>query len=696
MKKEIALSVLLFFFCSIDISSQIPINGFCKLSEVSVSSIYTSIAAIDYSLDGYRDLILFNPTTNKYCTITADSRSSFGKPSERYSSFYLADLKQFSMGKNDRRFLGISRSTREAGVVSFNKAGAFSVSSKLKIDGSPSSQDAGKVEEGNSQILLYAGSGVDGLILAKLQNGRTKEVDRIKGKIFSSALFLDLNYDGYDDIAAVDLLSNSIVFYNNDAFGSFEETRSIGLGSEIRDFKTIDFNSDKFTDLIYIKKNKLEILLGDSVSSFQKKIVIDPEPGIEKFTVMDFNGDGYNDIAFIDSKKAKVHLMYAKADNSYYLPLVYVTKSNLFDVISYVDRGGRKLAALSADGSVFVISTLSILDDNYKLAASETAVSITAFDYNKDNYKELAYIDAGSNSLKVGLSERRNLFRTFYSLSLSTTPDRVVVDDSKRSATLFICYKAGSREIEVIRCDFEKNKINKQILYTDYSIKEVKCVTDRLKDRIRICALTLQNNTLFLNEFELRNLRTTSVNKWLVAQNVEDASFNFNVYKDVYAMIRLGNNVDLVKIVFDKKEIKRIPRLTFRLEEGENIESQMLSVDDIVFRTKPAAALLTFPKKSVFYYFWDEKNVRIEMNDKAFQNLPLKYSLDGDKILFFALSGNKSKLTEILPSAKSTKTITRIEESKIIDYFVDALNGKNKFLVYIGGNNNLITIKKYL
>ncbi|MEW6653907.1 MAG: hypothetical protein AB1394_10625, partial [Bacteroidota bacterium] len=428
----------------------------------------------------------------------------------------------------------------------------------------------------------------------------------------------------------------------------------------------------------------------------QKKIVISTVPGIEKYSIMDFNGDGYNDVAFIDIKKSKLYVMFAKTYNSFYEPIAYVTRNNLTDVISYVDRGGRKLAALSSDGSVFVISRISILDDSFNLAASHKAVSVQAFDYNNDKYRELAFIDAGSNSLKIGLSERRNLFRTFYSLPLSSMPDQLVIDDSKQNSTLFICYKAGSREIEVIRYNFEKNSINRQILYASAPIKEVKYITDRLKDRIRICALTIKNKVLSLQEFELKNFKNPVIDIWEVARNVEDASFNFNIYKDVYAVIRHWNSVDLVKIVFDKREIERTPRLNFQLTNEETIESQMVTVNEFVFRTKPAAALLTFKNKSVLYYFWNQNNIRMELKDKPEQSTPLKYYIEGESVYLLCATTKENRILKMEPSANSTKTIARIEEGKIIDYFVASLYLNTKFLVYIGSNNNIITIKKYL
>lgn len=676
--------------------AQIPINGFCKLTELTVKPNYNSIVAVDYNSDGYRDLVIYNPTSNNYSALTADSRASFGKASEKYSSFSLAMIHSYTHDKSGKKFIALSRKTREVGIITFSGNGSLSASSKIKLDGFASTIDVEKTDEGSAANVLCAGSGIDGLVIAKEKKRRLTEEERIKGKIFTASVFIDLNYDGYEDIAAVDLISNSIVFYNNDETGNFEESRSIGLGTEVSEFRVLDFNSDRFADISFIKNNNLEILLGDSVSSFQKRFHFTTEHGVSKYAVLDFNGDGFNDVAFINQSGSKLFISFAKGNNSFYSPVCYVSKQNLSDITSYVDRGGRKLAAVSLEGNVCLISSLSMHDENFNLALLEGAAALQVFDYNRDGYKELAFIDAGSNSLKIGLSERKNLLRTYFSLNLSTTPDQLIIDDSKKNITTFICYRKGEKAIEVVRYYFENHKLNKQIFYATDPIHEVKFSSDRLKDRITVCALTLQDKILSLQEFEVRDFRSRTVEKRQVATNVEDATFNFSVYKDIYALVRLGRNVDLVKIVFDKKEIERTPRLTFELPEDEMIESKMVSVDELIGRTKPAAALLSFNKKSVLYYFRKEKNIRMEIKERLQTSLPVKYLIDDEKVLFLTYSDQTKKIWEMKPAARSAKAFAPIETNGINDYFVATLHGKNKYLIYSSGNTNSITIKKYL
>jgi len=696
LKKEVCLSLLLLFLSFFNSSAQIPINGFCSLSQISVSPNYLSFCALDYSNDGYRDLVLYNNSKNKITTITSVNRAQFGKPIERHSPFNISLLKSFVYDNKSKNVLAVSKNSKEAGVATFSKSGSFSIMNKLKLNGSPSSQDVGKILESNYPVIMYAGAGVDGLVLTKIQNRKLNEVERIKGKIFASAVFLDLNYDGYQDIAAVDLLSNSIIFYNNDAFGSFEETRSYGLGGEIKNLQTMDFNNDKFIDLVYLKQGNLEILLGDSVSSFSKKKIVDAGQVIKKFSVLDYNGDGYNDIAYVDISSTKLCIMFAKSDYSFYDPIEYVRSTNLSDISSYVDRGGRKLAALSSDGFIYVISKILLQDEKINIAAFGNPTTIRSFDYNKDNFKELAFIDSESNELKIGLSERRNLFQTFFYIKLATNSDQLFIDDSKQSITTFIAYKSGSREIEIIQYNFENNKRKKHIIYVDQPIKEVKYSSDRLKNRIRICALTINKNVLGLHEFEIRESKVFEIGKWQIASNVEDATFTYGIYKEVFALIKHSSNLDIVKIEYDKKEIRRSPRLTFQLKENEVVHTKMLSVDEFVYGSKSAAVLLSMNNKSVIYYFHDEKNSRVELKEKLAKSMIFKYNIADEKVAFFISSGLNNKIYKTAPFFSNVKIFAQVEAERINDYYITTLIGKNEHLIYTSSNSNSITIKKIL
>ena len=72
-------------------------------------------------------------------------------------------------------------------------------------------------------------------------------------RLFTNSAFIDLDYDSFDDIAAVDLFTNSIKMFYNDGTGSFSEQRSINLETSISEFRTTDVDLDGFTELTFIK-----------------------------------------------------------------------------------------------------------------------------------------------------------------------------------------------------------------------------------------------------------------------------------------------------------------------------------------------------------------------------------------------------------------------------------------------------------
>ena len=144
LRNEIILKyIFLVFLLTSSLEAQIPINGFCRYREFNAKPGYTNLAAVDYNSDGYRDLVIFNPQLNSYLTLTSDSKSNFGIVSEKKSSLDLAFLHPISDQNNGKKYLALSRKTREIAEITFTKSGMISVNSRMKINGFASSVDPG-------------------------------------------------------------------------------------------------------------------------------------------------------------------------------------------------------------------------------------------------------------------------------------------------------------------------------------------------------------------------------------------------------------------------------------------------------------------------------------------------------------------------------------------------------------------------
>lgn len=693
MKREIIFSLILLFILLHSAShAQIPINGFCKVSAFDIKNGYSRIFDVDYNSDGFRDLVISNPSTNSYQALTGETKNIYSRINNKYSSISISAIQPIG-----KRFLALSQKNRELSLISFKRSGALSVFNKIKLDGYGTFISSSKIDESGKNGILVTGTALNGIVLLREWNGRIKEEEIIKGKIFSSGLFIDLNYDSYSDIAAFDLLSNSIVmFYNNQA-GEFEESRSIGLQSEIKEFRSTDFNLDRFTDLAFIRNGKLEILLGDSVSSFHKKIVFSGSSSIGKYSIFDFNGDGYNDVAFLNSDSNTLEISFGKGGNLFFDPVVYFSEPGLTDLTSFVDRGGRKLACLSSNGKVIVLSTITFAENQFSISASEHVSAIQSFDLMNDGHKDFCFYDEAAGSLKILQSERRNLFRILYSYPISTHVSKIIVGDQHPTIKTFYCYSKGSSTIEILRIDFGKNKFSRLFLYTLKQIDELKINADRLKDWQTIAVLTKENKKRYLQLIELRNFRQASSSEKEIGDNIECASFTFNIYKDVYSVTRSGNKINVMRTILDKKIIESTPRVNFDLGSIEMFSAATFCIDQLFIKSKPGAAILTMKNKSVLYLFVNNKNYRFALSKRIATQLSVRYLIEGeDRFSILCLNDYDKKFYRI--KIRLGDRAADVEDVRISgdvkNFILTKIDGRADYVVSLSRDTNNITFKK--
>lgn len=699
VERVLLKSVLITFLYFSNLSAQIPINGFCRYREFTTKSNYTNIFSVDYNSDGYRDLLIYNPTQNKYSTLTSDDKSNFGFTSEKYSSAILSDIHPFGNETSGKRFLIASRKTRQVVLASFSRSGAISVMGKVTFNGYPANIDVGDIDGDGKPDGLVSGNALDGLYILKEKKRTIEETKIVKGKVFSWSGFIDLDYDLYPDIAAIDQTSNSIILYYNNHSGGFTESRSIGLSSDVSACKATDFNSDGFTDLVLVKNNSFEVLLGDSVSSFHKKLLLDTPVTPDKFVILDFNGDGFNDIAYINQQTGELYISFAKSGDAFYSPILFIKKNNLVSITAYIDRTGKKIAALTSDGKIYLINTIGINDASFSITGGDQPSVVNSFDYMNDKFKDICYIDNGEQSLKLLLSERSNLFRTYYSIPLSKTHSKIFVDDISPRTKTFYLYSIGERIIEIVRMNFETNNYTKLILYADKPIEDLKISSDLLKDRQTLSILSKKDGNLFMQIHELRNFRkASSVLYTITSDEVEKAWLALSVYKDIYSFSRSGNKIELAKSVFDKKIVEKKTLLNFDISAKENLSYDLICINEMVHRYKPVVALVTVNNFSSLYYFTNKDVIKYSLRHSASTNALLGYSFDesNDEFTFFYNDLRRKKLRSVKFRDSNKKLVGEelIESKNINNYLVTGLNRGKTFLIYSNSLQNTLSFEK--
>jgi hypothetical protein len=545
---------------------------------------------------------------------------------------------------------------------------------------------------------LVSGNALDGLYLLKEKKRTLEETKIVRGKAFSWSSFIDLDYDSYPDVAAMDQISNSIILYYNNHSGGFTESRSIGLSGEVSACKAADFNSDGFTDLVLVKNNRFEVLLGDSVSSFQKKLLLDTPVTPDKFVILDFNGDGFNDIAYINLQTGELYISFAKSGDTFYSPILFMKKNNLVSFTAYIDRAGKKIAALTSDGKIYLISTIGIKDASFSIVGGDRPSGVNAFDYMNDKFKDICYIDNGEQSLKLLLSERSNLFRTYYSIPLSKTHSKIFVNDINPRTKTFYLYSIGEQIIEIVRMNFETNNYTKLILYADKPIEDLKINSDRLKDWQTLSILGKKEGNLFLQIQELGNFRQASSIVYPIASEVEKAWLALSVYKDIYSFSRIGNKIELTKYVFNKKIVEKKTLLNFDINSKENLSYDLISINEMVDRYKPVVALVTVNNNSSLYYFTNKDVKKYSLQHSASTSALLGYSIDkrNDEFTFFYNDLRRKKLRSVTFRDANKKFVDEelIESKNINNYLVTGLNRGKTFLIYSNSLQNTLSFEK--
>jgi hypothetical protein len=694
--KIISTELLAFLFLT-DISAQIPINGFCKYGEYSSKSGYNRIFPSDFNNDGFRELLLSNITSNKYALLYPDTKSNSNTALEKSFSSSISGIQLLSSNNSGRKYLLVSRKNRFAGLASMSKSGSPSISSKLKFDGYPSSYDVGKVfgPTGRSAGIL-SGNSMNGMSVIYENNKGLIEKRISKDKVFSYSLYIDLDYDSFSDIAAFNSINNSIELYYNNHLGDFSLARSINLDGQISEFKAADFNSDGFTDLVYIKNNRFEILLGDSVSSFRKKIALDTPVKPDKYAILDFNGDGYNDIAYINTEKGELYIAYGKGANSFYPPVLYMKKPGLVDLAAYIDRTGKKLAVLSSEGKVYLITQIALTDESFSISLGGKPGTINSFDYLNDKYKDICYIDEDENALKILLSERRNLCRIYYTVPLSGKYDNILVDNSRAKWKTFYCWSKKGYTIELVRFNFENQKHYQKVQYAAGPIEDVKLTIDRLTDRQILSVLVNKQRNLSIQEIEYRDFKYAASFTEPVVSNIDNAVLSLGVYKDIYCFSKTENEVSLFKVTFNKKIIDIKNLLDYKLKPGEIFNSQMISIDETFIRPKPVAVLTTINNKSILRLFSDTKPFELKMNNTDSGNSQLHYISDefSDKFSLFYEGDRGLKYLVFHRADNLLKEYNLVESKKINGYFVSKLYGEKTFLINSDKIRNILTFER--
>jgi hypothetical protein len=685
--------LILSFFSSSLIYSQIPINGFCSFKEFRVKAGQIRFLPVDFNSDGWRDLIIFNGRDRSYSSQLWD-KNGFASPSAKYLSTSVYDF--HLVGSNDsrgKRYAFISRKDREAGFLTFNKSGNIAIQSRIKFDSYPSSIDAADVKRNGKTEILISGVSFKGLSIISEDKNKLKEIIIDPNNLYSSSFFFDLDYDGYMDIIAIDVLKNSAVLFYNDRAGKFRPARSLSLSSGLREFYVADITNNGYYDLIFANETGFEVFQGDSVSTFKKKIALKTPEKPDKYVVMDFNGDGFNDLAYINLQSGSLYISFARSVNDFYQPITYFQRKGIVDISAYVDRSGRKLALLDSNGKIYFVQKVASAE-NLAIPLAIKPDVVGSFSVSNTIMKGLYFIDNENNKIHFLLSGK-NAFDSYFTWQLSRNYSSVVVDEAGKDQRNFYFYSKGDKVIEIIRANFARPQFSRKVLYANGQIYDLKITSDRLKDMQTIYVLSKNGGKLFIESFDFRDFRYVNSGYAEIASDVEQASLTFGLYKEIFFIKKSGEDFLLNKTIFNRK-VQSEEIIVKKSTSGKgNVYSDIASFEDGAINENTTAAWFYDNNNTDILFYIRNRPGEITLKDFKPAIGSMKY-LDGENenaIFLFDRSKGKLKRIDIASYGRSIVVKDLFELQNINNYIVDRLNSKKEFLIYTDNSDNLLKVK---
>lgn len=673
------------------VSAQVPLNGFVNLSKADSKILSGKLFNLDYNLDGYRDLIVFDSESNKYSAIEGNSSNKYQKFSTRYSPYQISSIIPFNSNDKGKYYYFVSRKSRILGIASFNKSGSLNLRATLKIKSFPNYIEAADIDDDGVAELLTSGILENGLRTYKLIRNRIVLNQEISSRTFFKAIFIDLDYDGFPDIAALDSKRRSITFFYNDGTGNYYEYRSASLSYSVNNFITEDIDFDNFRDLITSNDYGFEILKGDSVSSFEKKIFIKTKTSPEKFIVADFNSNGYNELAYIDPD-GSLYLIFSDIGGKYFPPIEYLSKEKIIDLESFIDRRGNNLSSLSGEGIVFNYSSIKSTKNEFNISFGINPDKLCFFNYSNDRYSDLLIYDKTKQKAITILSNLAGIPNGYNEFLTASSHNKIKCDDLHSSTKTFYFYSDGGREIEILKINFRKGDTERKILYTSIPIIDLSISRDMSKDYQSIYVLGIVSNVLVKSEFQFKDFRYVATGSENIDVNAVTARFNPLTRLEVFSVNKRKQKYNFVRYSYQNNKYEKTLIKSFEENPADKIFLSVFRAD--YNRTYTAAVA-----------FVNDKNCNITLTSGRGTteiNLP-NFTIDGTGLLLdFDLKHNTLSMFlkniidgEIVKFAytrdwQMSKPISIFKSKESYKFTFTQFSGRNTYLAYnILGTNSV-------
>ncbi|MDO8550094.1 MAG: VCBS repeat-containing protein [Ignavibacteria bacterium] len=652
---------------------------------------------VNFNNDAYSDFILFNPNRKEVLAVTG---SINGEIIERKKFFLPFEVSSFLPLNNESStpYVFTSRKNRMAGLYELNNNGKPNSLKTADFNSYPEFINTADVDADGKNEIIISGGAFNGISLLYQEGNKLVEKNIIGGAYYKAA-FIDLNNDGYPDIAGYDLMNRSFSYFYNNSQGEFRKVRSIPVPEKPAGIKTFDLNLDSYEDLIFSAGYSINIWYGDFRSSYENTKRIETNYKPDKYIYGDFNKDGLIDLAYLNVEHSLISIFFAKNEFDYYPEIIYLKQSGLRDIIPYYSRFIDGIAALSNEGELHTITNLSSFTEDVNISIGAKPNAISFFDNENNGITDFCFIDEYDKKIKFIVRDNTGIPASYFSQQLFEDHDKIISENHKAGEKNYICFSYNKKLIEVVKADFSNKKISKTVLYSPGAIWDLK-VRRENNDEYKIFILYKNGESLNFGVFSYRDLKFSFSNQLIDNIKVFDASLGLN-------------NININYWAEKKDKLSLLKREPGRVSElaEEKISLLKYDIKNIISFT---GDLLSMDKDVVFSFInEDERNYAVISTD-TFSTVISKKKKSGEfritskNNLFFGetrFNGLK-KLSVYLPEKNIINRLEFIQKGKNIastkladtsqlgSFFIKNMTLKYYHLVYSNIEKGCITIKR--
>ncbi|MCL6493778.1 MAG: VCBS repeat-containing protein [Ignavibacterium sp.] len=689
---KILIFVLLFSHISFP---QIPINGFCKIDKFSVPEGFTNLFPLNYNKDSYTDLLLFNPLKKETFVLKGEPNLKFSQPQTISFPFEPKQLKPVYDSLFQISYYAFtSRRSRIFGTLTFNDKGIPEVIHSVKLNYYPDFIDVADLNESGNPSFLISGESFDGISLLILVNNKFEEEKIISGTSFSFAQFVHLNGDDIIDIIAYNLFDKSLYFLINNGRNQFTTSRKLTFIEHINSLHIFDINSDSFKDIIYTYNKGIKVLFGDPLYLFEKSTSVNTNYNVDNISIGDFNHDGLFDLIYFSRKDGIISTLFAKSSYSFHNEVEYLKTSSVSEIIPFFSKFVYGAAYITDDGELGILSEVNSFKDDVVLALSISPEEIILFDYNNNGINDFAIVDNKSKQLRFILRNNFGIPAYYFAIKYFGNNDKLICFDKESNEKIFYLYSINERLIEIFYINFLNFTVKREYLYSEGKIIDI-MISTSAEEKPNIHLLYQKDNKLKYGVYTYSSIKYILINYPEISGNWFDAVI-VNPHKNIIAhWLGSGNQYQLKFIEFFPKTTKE--EIVYSLTTDRKIKTystkDLLSEDLFLY----SSVAEDYSKLRIILYDQDisvltKKNIVRNFNKSA---SPVKISFGYDNLLYFYSEALKS-LNRIFINRYYSRVIIKplAEDINIKKFIVTKLDTRNKHLIYIDSEDNLVKVKK--